>query len=224
MKKTITLILAIVLVVAVALAACIVLGVIPVGGSAKSPALTYGDTVRVDSEKVEVITAPEQESVVTPAAFTEDPNTTIPEMPEGDNLAKGCKAIANCYADVYYGKFATDGLTKGGSYWEGNFQDQKVNEIYVDLTEKKAFNTLCIKLNENRIWSKRKQNFAVQGSNDGSSWTEILAEAEYKFDPSTGNFVVVDLGAQEYQYVKLLFTANTGAGGGQIAEFELYQL
>lgn len=222
MQKIITIILAIVLVIAIALAACIVLDIIPVGK--ENPVKDYSDAVVVDDAKVSIVTAPEQTSVVTPAAFTEDPNTTIPEMPEGDNLAKGCKAISNCYADVYYAKFITDGLTKGGSYWEGNFQDQPVNEIYVDLGEKKSFNTLCIKLNENRIWSKRKQTFTVQGGNDGVNWTDIVEETQYKFDPSTGNFVVVDLGDQEYQYVQILFTANDGAGGGQIAELELYQL
>lgn len=222
MKKIITLILAIVLVVGVALSACIVFGIIPVGSSDKAP--LKSDTVRADDEKVSIVTAPEQESVVTPAAFTEDPNTTVPEMPEGDNLAKGCKAISNCYADVYYAKFITDGITKGGSYWEGNFQEQAVNSIYVDLGEKKSFNTVCLKLNENRIWSKRKQTFTIQGGNDGVNWTDIVAEAEYKFDPSTGNFVVVDFDSVEYQYVQLLFTANTGAGGGQIAELEIFSL
>ena len=215
MKKVITAVLALILVAGIALGVCMMLGVV---GS------DFKGATKANDDKVSVVTAPEQVSAETPPAFTEDPNTTIPEMPKGDNLAKGCKVIANCYADVYYGKFVTDGITKGGSYWEGNFQEQPVNEIYVDLTEKKSFNTVCIKLNENRIWSKRKQTLAVNGSDDGVNWKEIVAEAEYKFDPSTGNFVVINFDSVEYQYVQITFTANTGAGGGQIAELELCSL
>lgn len=222
MNKIITIILAIVLAIGVALSACLFFGVFSIGGK-KTPIDDYDKAIRANADNISKVTAPEQTSVVTPDAFTEGEVETV-LAPEGDNLAKGCKAIANCYADVYYAKFITDGITKGGSYWEGNFQEQKVNSIYVDLTEKKSFNTLCLKLNENRIWSKRKQTFTIQGSNDGVNWTDIVKETEYKFDPKTGNFVVVEFSAVEYQYVQLLFTANTGAGGGQIAELELYSL
>ncbi|MDF2484178.1 MAG: coagulation factor 5/8 type domain protein, partial [Herbinix sp.] len=42
------------------------------------------------------------------------------------------------------------------------------------------------------------------------------------FDPATGNEVQLPFDEVTTQFVQLVVTENSGAGGGQIAEFEIY--
>jgi len=73
------------------------------------------------------------------------------------------------------------------------------------------------------IWGKRTQTLAVQISDDGENFTPLAREKQYTFDPDTGNEVQILFDDTQARYVELVFTENSGAGGGQVAEFEIYQ-
>ena len=62
----------------------------------------------------------------------------------------------------------------------------------------------------------------MQGSTDGSTFTDLLAPAAYSFDPAAGNQVTVSLPATTTRHLRLLFTANSAWPAAQLAEFEAY--
>ncbi len=60
-------------------------------------------------------------------------------------------------------------------------------------------------------------------SDDGENFTLLAGEKQYTFDPDTGNEVQLLFDDIQARYVQLVITENSGAGGGQVAEFEIYQ-
>jgi len=50
----------------------------------------------------------------------------------------------------------------------------------------------------------------------------LIEAKQYTFDPDTGNEVQMHFDEIKTRYVQLVFTENSGAGGGQVAEFEIY--
>lgn len=50
----------------------------------------------------------------------------------------------------------------------------------------------------------------------------MLPITEYLFDPDTANEVVLEFGNTECMSMRLVFTGNSGAGGAQVAELEIY--
>ena len=63
---------------------------------------------------------------------------------------------------------------------------------------------------------------SARANGDGISFAPIVPASDYKFDPATGNLVIIDLASVKASFVRLEFTANTGANAGQVAEFEIY--
>ena len=49
-----------------------------------------------------------------------------------------------------------------------------------------------------------------------------MNSATYTFNPATGNVVTITFTSTSQRYVRLSITANSGAPGGQVAEFEIY--
>jgi hypothetical protein len=62
----------------------------------------------------------------------------------------------------------------------------------------------------------------VLGSDDGVSWTTLVASAAYTFNPGTGNTVTITYPGATRRYVRLNITGNTGWPAGQVSEFEVY--
>ena len=82
---------------------------------------------------------------------------------------------------------------------------------------------MVLKLPPATSWAARTQTLAVQGSTDGSSFSDIVASAGYTFDPNANNnTVTINFNATTTRYVRLNITANTGWPAGQIGEFEVY--
>lgn len=137
----------------------------------------------------------------------------------GDNLAMGKELICNNFTDVYAAKNANDGDSK--TYWEGA-SDKYPNDLALDLGQAVTIGSVRIRLNPETLWGKRKQTFSIQGSTDGQNYTDIVYSKDYEFDPVTGNVVIVNFVPVEVRFIRLDFTANTGAKAGQVAEFEVY--
>jgi len=135
------------------------------------------------------------------------------------NLALNKPISANNYTQNYVAVNANDGSTS--TYWEGA-PNSYPNVLTVDLGASQSINKIVIKLNPSSIWSIRTQTFSILTSNDNSTYNTKVASNVYTFDPTMGNAVTINFSNTYARYVRLNFTANSGATGGQVAEFEVY--
>ncbi|MDQ1702980.1 MAG: hypothetical protein QOF57_2232, partial [Frankiaceae bacterium] len=103
-------------------------------------------------------------------------------------------------------------------YWEGT-ANAYPNWLQVDLGSAQTVGRVVLKLPT--TWGTRTQTLSVLGSTDGSAWTTVKASAAYAFNPSANTVTITFTGASE-RYVRVNITANTGATGGQLSEFEVY--
>lgn len=149
---------------------------------------------------------------------TNTPTNTLPPTPvPGSNMALGKPISDSGHTQNFVATNANDGnLT---TYWEGLGYP---NLLTVDMQAAWSVNSVKIKLNPDPIWGPRTQTLSVLGSTDGTNFSTLKASAAYGFDPATGNQVTISFTAATVRYVRLSYTANTGAPNGQAAEFEIY--
>ncbi|MEV6011031.1 discoidin domain-containing protein [Streptomyces sp. NPDC051976] len=136
-----------------------------------------------------------------------------------DNLAAGKPTAESGHADVYGSGNAVDG--NASSYWEST-NNAFPQWLRVDLGSAVPVNKVVLKLPPATAWAARTQTLAVQGSTDGSTFSDLVASAGYTFDPATGNTVTITFNQATTRYVRLNITGNTGWPAGQISEFEVY--
>jgi hypothetical protein len=125
-------------------------------------------------------------------------------------------------ASSQVGAFAPSNTTDGNadSYWE-SANNAFPQTVTVDLGAATSVRRLVLKLPPATAWGARTQTLSVLGSNDGSSFAQVLASAGYRFDPASGNSVTVAVTADQ-RYLRLNFTGNTGWPAGQLSELEAY--
>lgn len=133
------------------------------------------------------------------------------------NLALGAPTTTSGFTQTYAPANANDG--NQGTYYEGT-ANAYPNWLRVDLGSSVSANKVVLKVPS--AWGTRTQTLAVQGSGDGSTFTDIVASAAYNFAPGNANTVTINFNATTQRYVRLNVTANTGSTGGQISEFEVY--
>jgi hypothetical protein len=141
-------------------------------------------------------------------------------LPEGENVALHKSINTNNFTEVYNASKAVDGTTDGPSYWEG--KGEYPNILTLDLGAQTKVHTIRLALNPLAIWGKRTQTIEVNLSSDGENFTELLPAKQYTFDPALGNEAQLPFEEVETRFIQLVVTENSGAGGGQIAEFEVY--
>ncbi len=174
---------------------------------------------KVDAANVTVVSAPEQTEATEHPDFKKKEYKLV--LPEGTNIALKKKVDASSFNDVYTPRKVTDGVALGVSYWEG--KSDYPNYLTVDLESIQQFHAIRVALSPMAIWGKRTQTFAVNLSDDGKNFKPFIDSKQYTFDPDTGNEVQLLFDDTKARYVQLVFTENSGAGGGQVAEFEVYQ-
>ncbi|GFZ32247.1 hypothetical protein CSC2_27730 [Clostridium zeae] len=135
------------------------------------------------------------------------------------NLALGKTIVANNYTQNYIASNANDGNT--GTYWEGA-SGSYPNALTVDLGSAQSVNKIVLKLNPSTDWGKRTQTLSVLTSTDNSSYSTAVASVVYTFDPASGNTATITFSSTTARYVRVSITVNSGATGGQVAEFEVY--
>lgn len=145
-------------------------------------------------------------------------STITPTQTPLPGIAVGKLAFDNGHTLYFESKNVTDGDVN--TYWEGKAYP---NLLTIDLGAEHSVTAIKIKLNPDSIWSPRTQTLSVLGSSDNKTYTTLLDSAVYSFDPATGNQVTITFAAAMVRYVRLSFTANTGAPNGQAAEFEVYE-
>lgn len=171
----------------------------------------------MSAENVTVVSAPDQTEAQPHPDFIKE--EFVLTLPEGENIAVGKKIKDNGFTDVYGANRANDGSADGSSYWESKGFP---GTLTIDLEEAAKIHAVRVVLNPLSIWGKRTQTIAVNISSDGENFTELVKTKQYTFDPDEGNQVQIPFDETETRFVQLVFTENSGAGGGQVAEFEIY--
>lgn len=147
------------------------------------------------------------------------PSFGIPvvQAAEGTNLALGKSATSSSNNGEYTAGNAFDG--EQDSYWESK-NHEFPQWIQVDLGRKASIDHVTLKLPAG--WESRTQTLSIQGSADGSDFSDIAGSRDYEFNPADGNTVTVGLNAADARYVRVNVTANTTWPAAQISELEVY--
>ncbi|MEY9967954.1 hypothetical protein ABIA33_006034 [Streptacidiphilus sp. MAP12-16] len=134
----------------------------------------------------------------------------------GSNLAVGKPITGTANTFTYVPANANDNdLT---TYFEGSSYP---SQLTVKLGANADVSSVVVKLNPAAAWSTRTQTIQVLGREQSATgFTSIAAAQQYTFDPSTGNTVTIPVSARVSD-VELSITSNSGAPGGQVAEFQV---
>ncbi|MEU2297489.1 CARDB domain-containing protein [Streptomyces antibioticus] len=136
--------------------------------------------------------------------------------PAGTNLARNKPAEATSSVHTYVAANATDDST--ATYWEAAGHP---SDLTVKLGADADVTGVVVKLNPDPVWAARTQTFQVLGRQQSASgFTSLAAAKSYSFSPASGNTVTVPVSGR-WSDVRLHFTANSGAPGGQVAEFQV---
>jgi hypothetical protein len=135
----------------------------------------------------------------------------------GTNLAKGKPITASSHTFTFVAANANDDDVT--TYWEGATYP---NTLTTQLGSNADLSSLTLKLNPSSAWGARTQNIQVLGREQSATgFTTLVPARDYAFNPATGNAVTIPLSARVAD-VQLRITANTGAPGGQVAEFQVF--
>ena len=139
--------------------------------------------------------------------------------PEGTNVAADKTVTASSTLSFLSVNNAVD--ESAATYWESN-RNAFPQTLTVDLGSTHYINQIVLKLPNDQAWATRTQTLAVQGSADGSSFSNIVGSAGYTFNPNSANTVTISFAETTARYVRLNVTGNTGWPAAQIAEVEVY--
>ena len=131
-------------------------------------------------------------------------------------LAKDIRSSSSIYD--YQAINAVDGQT--ATYWEGGPATYP-NELIVDLGETHEIEAVVLKLNPRRIWAARTQSIEIQLGEEEANFATHIPASGFSFDPINQNTVSITINART-RYMKLIFTSNSEASAGQVAELEIY--
>ncbi|MDC0707626.1 CARDB domain-containing protein [Stigmatella sp. ncwal1] len=146
-----------------------------------------------------------------------DPPPTDP--PAGSNIAVGKPIVGSSTEWQFVATNANDG--NADSYWEGA-GGQYPSTLTVSFGTSVDLTGVVVKVPPSSAWGSRTQTFQVQGRLLASgAWNTLKASAAYAFNPATGNTVSVPFTGTATD-VRLVFTANTGSGNGQVSEFQIF--
>ncbi|MFF3562616.1 discoidin domain-containing protein [Streptomyces sp. NPDC002574] len=136
----------------------------------------------------------------------------------GSNMAVGKPITASSTTQNFVATNANDNSVT--TYWEGAGGSYP-NTLTVSLGANADVTSVVLKLNPDGAWGTRTQNVQVLGREQGATgFTSLKAAADYTFNPASGNTVTIAVSARVAD-VRLTFTSNSGAGGGQVAEFQV---
>ncbi|AXI76713.1 discoidin domain-containing protein [Peterkaempfera bronchialis] len=134
----------------------------------------------------------------------------------GSNMAVGKPITASSSTFTFVATNANDNNT--ATYWEAAGQP---GTLAVDLGANADVTSVVLKLNPDSAWSTRTQNIQLLGREQSATgFTSLVAAKDYTFNPASGNTVTIPVTAR-VEEVQLRITSNTGAPGGQVAEFQV---
>ncbi|MDX3235068.1 CARDB domain-containing protein [Streptomyces sp. ME03-5709C] len=136
--------------------------------------------------------------------------------PTGTNLARNKPVEATSSVHTYVAANATDDST--ATYWEAAGHPA---DLTVKLGSAADVTGVVVKLNPDPVWAARTQAVQVLGrAPSATGFTSLRERADYSFSPGAGNAVTIPVSGR-WEDVRLRFFANSGAPGGQVAEFQV---
>ncbi|MEV6108115.1 discoidin domain-containing protein [Streptomyces sp. NPDC051940] len=133
------------------------------------------------------------------------------------NLALGRTLTASGQTQTYAPANANDG--NQATYWEST-NDAFPQWIRADLGSAVPVNRVVLKLPAG--WDTRTQTLKLQGSTDGSNFTDLTASQGYSFSVANEQTASITFDPATTRYVRVWVTANTGWPAAQVSEFEIY--
>ncbi|MDQ0772070.1 hypothetical protein QF026_000536 [Streptomyces aurantiacus] len=133
------------------------------------------------------------------------------------NLARGRTLTAASHQETYVPANAADG--NKASYWESRNNDLP-QWIQADLASSLRVDRVVLRLPDG--WGARSQTLKIQGSANGTDFSDLTAAKAYAFAPGDGNSVTISFDATTTRYVRVLVTANTAQPAAQLSELEVY--
>jgi hypothetical protein len=133
------------------------------------------------------------------------------------NLAAGKPIEASSTVHTFVATNANDNNV--ATYWES--AAGYPSTLTVKLGSNADVSSVVVKLNPDPAWGARTQNIQVLGrEQSATAFTSIVARADYLFNPSAQNTVTIPVTGRAAD-LRLQFFSNTGAPGGQVAEFQV---
>ncbi|GAA3451920.1 choice-of-anchor D domain-containing protein [Dactylosporangium matsuzakiense] len=133
------------------------------------------------------------------------------------DLAAGKATSESSHNDVYPSGNVVD--NNQNTYWEST-NNAFPQWVQVDLGSAQSASRVVLQLPAG--WGARTQRIQVQGSTNGSSFTELKAATDYSFAPGSNNTVTITFTATTQRYFRLTFTSNTGWPAGQLSTFQVW--
>ncbi|MFH9727645.1 discoidin domain-containing protein [Streptomyces sp. NPDC017254] len=133
------------------------------------------------------------------------------------NLASGRTLTASSHTEVYAPANANDG--NRATYWE-SANNALPQWIQADLGASVRVDRVVLRLPDG--WGARSQTLKIQGSTNGTTFTDLTASQAYTFDAAGGRAATVTFDATTTRYVRVLVTANSVQPAAQLSELEVY--
>ncbi|WP_327121495.1 discoidin domain-containing protein [Streptomyces sp. NBC_01341] len=133
------------------------------------------------------------------------------------NLAAGRTLTASSYTEVYVASNGNDG--NRASYWESR-NNALPQWIQADLGSSVRVDRVVLRLPDG--WGERTQTLKIQGSTNGSDFTDLTASKAYAFNAAGGQATTISFDATTTRYVRVLVTANSVQPAAQLSELEIY--
>ncbi|MBO1330596.1 discoidin domain-containing protein [Streptomyces sp. VRA16 Mangrove soil] len=133
------------------------------------------------------------------------------------NLARGRTFTASSTTQTYLAANAGDG--NAATYWESQ-NDALPQWVQVDLGASVKVNRVVLRLPS--TWETRTQTLSVQGSTNGSDFTDLVASKAYEFSATNDHAQTLTLDTVTTRYLRVRVTANTVQKAGQLSELEVY--
>ncbi|MGW3933772.1 discoidin domain-containing protein, partial [Streptomyces microflavus] len=133
------------------------------------------------------------------------------------NLAAGKTLRASSSNGTFVASNANDG--NRASYWASR-ENELPQWIEADLGSSVGVDRVVLRLPDG--WAARSQTLKLQGSTNGTQFTDLTASKDYRFDAAGGQSATISFDATTTRYVRVLVTANSGSPSAQLAELEVY--
>ncbi|MET7447144.1 discoidin domain-containing protein [Streptomyces sp. NPDC005508] len=133
------------------------------------------------------------------------------------NLAAGRTLKASSHTETYVAAHGNDG--NRASYWESR-NNELPQWIQADLGSSVRVDRVVLRLPDG--WEQRTQTLKLQGSSDGSEFSDLTASKAYTFGPANGQSATISFDATTTRHVRVLVTANSVQLAAQLSELEIY--
>ncbi|SCK07110.1 CARDB protein [Streptomyces sp. LamerLS-316] len=133
------------------------------------------------------------------------------------NLAAGRTLKASSHTETYVAAHGNDG--NRASYWESR-NNELPQWIQADLGSSVRVDRVVLRLPDG--WEQRTQTLKIQGSSDGTEFSDLTASKAYTFGPANGQSSTISFDATTTRHVRVLVTANSVQPAAQLSELEIY--